>query len=52
MTIPRIGAGGSRQRLWLTVAPIAVGIVLVALASDHIASGNDQLASLFSRGAP
>jgi len=53
VTIPHIGAAGaSRRRLWLTAAPIAIGIVLVVLVSYHIASGNDQLASLFSRGAP
>ena len=53
MTIPRIGgAGTSRQRLWLTAAPVAIGIVRAALVSNHIARGNDQLASLFSRRAP
>jgi protein involved in polysaccharide export with SLBB domain len=53
VTIPHIGAvGTSRHRLWLTAAPIAIGIVLVVLVSYHIASGNDQLAALFSRGAP
>ena len=53
VTIPHIGVpGADRQRLWLTAAPIAIGLVLVVLASYHIASGNDQLAFLFSRGAP
>ena len=53
VTIPHIGAvGTSRHRLWLTAAPIAIGIVLVVLVSYHIGSGNDQLAALFSRGAP
>ena len=52
-TIPQIGVSGrKRQRLWLAAAPIAIGLVLVVLASYHIASGNDQLAFLFSRGAP
>jgi uncharacterized protein involved in exopolysaccharide biosynthesis len=52
-TIPHIGVSGlKRQRLWLAAAPIALGLVLVVLASYHIASGNDQLAFLFSRGAP
>ena len=51
--IPRIGAPSTdRRRLWLAAAPIALGLVLVVLASYHIASGNDQLAFLFSRGAP
>jgi len=52
MTIPQIGVGKSRTRFWLTAAPIAIGLVLVVLASYHIASGNEQLAFLFSRGAP
>src|SRR5215467_2897292 len=51
--IPRIGAPRTdRRRLWLTATPIAIGLALVVLASYHIASGNDQLAFLFSRGAP
>jgi hypothetical protein len=41
-----------RKRLWLIAGPIAIGLVLVVLASYHIASGNDQLAFLFSRGGP
>ncbi len=53
VTIPKIGvAGMDRQRLWLRAAPIAIGLVLVVLASYHFASGNDQLAFLFSRGTP
>jgi len=45
-------ASTDRQRLWLIAAPIAVGLVLVVLASYHLASGNDQLAFLFLRSAP
>ena len=53
VTIPLIGASGTdRPRLWLRAAPIAIGLVLVVLASYHLASGNDQLAFLFSRGTP
>ena len=53
VTIPHIGAAGTgRPRLWLAAAPIAIGLVLVVLASYHLASGNDQLAFLFSRGMP
>lgn len=51
VTIPQIGAR-KRLRAWLAAAPVAIGLVLVVLASYHLASGNDQLASLFSRGAP
>jgi len=52
VTIPHIGAAGrSRHRIWLT-ASIAIGVVLVVLASHHISSGNAHLASLCSRGAP
>jgi hypothetical protein len=53
VTIPHIGAVPMvRHRFWLTATPIAVGLVVVVLASYHFASGNDQLAFLFSRGAP
>ena len=53
VTIPLIGATGpDRSRLWLRAAPIAIGLVLVVLVSYHIASGNDQLAAVFARGAP
>src|SRR5438093_1328929 len=53
VTIPLIGATGpDRSRLWLRAAPIAIGLVLVVLVSYHLASGNDQLAFLFSRGTP
>jgi uncharacterized protein involved in exopolysaccharide biosynthesis len=53
VTIPLIGgSGANRKRLWLMAGPIAIGLVLVVLASYHIASGNDQLAFLFSRGGP
>jgi hypothetical protein len=52
LTIPRIGTGKSRTRFWLTAGPLAIGLVLVVLASYHIASGNEQLAFLFSRVAP
>jgi hypothetical protein len=46
--IPLIGgSGANRKRLWLMAGPIAIGLVLVVLASYHIASGNDQLAFLF-----
>jgi len=41
-----------RPPLWLTAAPIALGLVLVVFASYHLASGNDQLAFLLSSGAP
>src|SRR2546422_358260 len=52
-SIPRIGvARPNRQPRWLTAAPIAVGLVLVVLVSYHLASGNDQLAFLFSRTTP
>jgi len=44
-----LGPGGS---LAAPPAPTAIGVVLMVLASYHIASGNDQLAALFSRGAP
>jgi uncharacterized protein involved in exopolysaccharide biosynthesis len=52
VTIPQIAAGKSRTRFWLTAGPIAIGLVLVVLVSYHIASGNEQLAFLFSRVAP
>jgi len=53
VTIPLIGATSpDRPRLWLRAAPIAIGLVLVVLVSYHLASGNDQLAFLFSRGTP
>jgi len=53
VTIPYIGAAGtSWGRFCLRAAPIAIGLVVVVLASYHIASGNDQLSFLFSRGAP
>jgi len=53
VTIPHMGvASTDRQRLWLIAAPIAVGLVLVVLASYHTDGGNDQLAFLFSRSAP
>jgi uncharacterized protein involved in exopolysaccharide biosynthesis len=49
VTIPQIGSGDTnRTRRWL----MAICLVLVVLASYHIASGNDQLAFFFSRGAP
>src|SRR5262249_40261452 len=51
--IPPVGTPRTHPpRLWPAVAPIPLGLVLVVLASYHIASGNDQLAFLFSRGAP
>jgi hypothetical protein len=53
VTIPHMGvASTDRQRLWLIAAPIAVGLVLVVLASHHLASGDDQLVFLFLRSAP
>ena len=52
VTIPHIGVADSARPRWLTAAPIAIGLVLVVLASYHLASGNDQLAFLFSRGTP
>jgi hypothetical protein len=53
VTIPQIGsADTNRTRRWLMAAPIAICLVLVVLASYHIASGNDQLAFFSSRGAP
>jgi len=52
VTIPQVGARNSRARFWLAAGPIAIGLVLVVLASYHIASGNEQLAFLFSRIAP
>jgi len=41
-----------RPPLWLTAAPIALGLVLVVFVSYHLASGNDQLAFLLSKSAP
>ena len=41
-----------RPPLWLTAAPIALGLVLVVFVSYHLASGNDQLAFLLSLSAP
>ena len=41
-----------RPPLWLTAAPIALGLVLVVFASYHLARGNDQLAFLLSLSAP
>jgi len=41
-----------RPPLGLTAAPIALGLVLVVYVSYHLASGNDQLAFLLSRGTP
>jgi len=41
-----------RPPLWLTAAPIALGLVLVVFVSYHLASGNDQLAFLLSRSTP
>jgi len=53
VTIPLIGATRpDRPPLWLRAAPIAIGLGLVVLVSYHLASGNDQLAFLFSRGTP
>lgn len=53
VTIPHIGAvPTARHRFWRTAAPLAVGLALVVAASYQLASGNDQLAFLFSRGTP
>ena len=53
VTIPQNGSGETnRTRRWLMAAPIAICLVLVVLAWYRIASGNDQLAFFFSRGAP
>jgi hypothetical protein len=41
-----------RPPLWLTAALIALGLVLVVFVSYHLASGNDQVAFLFSRSTP
>src|SRR5438128_185395 len=41
-----------RASLWLTAAPIALGLVLVVYVSYHLASGNDQVAFLLSRSTP
>jgi len=41
-----------RPPLWLTAAPIALGLVLVVFVSYHLARGNDQLAFLLSLSAP
>jgi uncharacterized protein involved in exopolysaccharide biosynthesis len=41
-----------RPPLWLTAAPIALGLVLVVFVSYHLASGNDQVAFLLSRSTP
>jgi hypothetical protein len=41
-----------RAQVWLTAAPIAVGLGLVVFVSYHFASGNDQLAFLLSRSMP
>jgi capsular polysaccharide biosynthesis protein len=41
-----------RPPLWLTAALIALGLVLIAFVSYHLASGNDQLAFLLSPKAP
>jgi uncharacterized protein involved in exopolysaccharide biosynthesis len=41
-----------RPPLWLTPAPIALGLVLVVFISYHLASGNDQVALLFLRSTP
>ena len=41
-----------RPPLWLTAAPIALGLVLVVFVSYHLASGNEQLAFLLSRSTP
>lgn len=41
-----------RTPLWLTAAPIAVGLGLVVFVSYHLARSNDQLAFLFLRSTP
>ena len=41
-----------RTPLWLTAAPIAVGLGLVVFVSYHLARNNDQLAFLFLRSTP
>jgi uncharacterized protein involved in exopolysaccharide biosynthesis len=48
---PRPGRVG-RAQVWLTAAPIAVGLGLVVFVSYHFANGNDQLAFLLSRSMP
>ena len=52
VTIPEIGGGRRRKRLWLMAGPVAIGLALVVVASYHLASGNDQLASFLSRTTP
>ncbi len=52
-SIPRIvtAADVGPRPLWVTAAPIAVGLALVVLASYYFAHGNEQLVRMLSRGA-
>ena len=53
-SIPRLVADAAGARLswqrWLATASVALGLVLVVLASYHIAHGNEQLVRMLSPG--
>lgn len=55
-SIPHVGNAAETARLtrrrWLATVSITLGLVLVVLATYHVANGNAQLVRMLSRGAP